>query len=595
MAFGHIPQTFIDELISRVDIVEVIDSRVPLKKAGRSYTARCPFHNEKTPSFSVNPDKQFYYCFGCGVHGTAISFLMDYEHLEFPEAVEELARGMGLTVPREKGSGGGKTNSRRDLYDWLEEATRYYQWALAEHPQRKAARAYLEEQRGLNAEVIERFRIGYAPPGWDNLLRKLGGENARQPLMDTGMLIQQEGTNRVYDRFRDRIMFPIEDRRGRILGFGGRTLGNDTPKYLNSPETLLFQKRHELYGLRQAAERGRSPEYVLIVEGYLDVVALAQYGIPHTVATLGTATTAEHLKRLFRITPQLVFCFDGDRAGRAAAWRALEASLPELHDQRDVRFLLLPEGEDPDTLVRVEGLEAFSTRLRQATPIIQYLLEVVRAQVDTERTDRQARVVELVRPFMAKMSAGIYRTFLIRELAELTRITPDALSKLVQPKTVTHSKTPAPTGERAGRPSPVRAALGLLLMRPDLAELVDDPARYAGYEVPGAKLLGEVITLLQTQPNLRPSAILEHWRGTETEQHLAQLAQWTPLVPEEGMATELKDVLKRLEQQALEQETTRLVDKARISGLAGLADTERMRLNQLLSRKKAGAAIKPGG
>jgi len=590
MASGKIPQTFIDELISRVDIVEVIDSRVPLKKTGRNYMTCCPFHNEKTPSFSVSPEKQFYYCFGCGVHGTAISFLIEYEHLQFPEAVEELARGLGLTVPRE-GESGGSSKARRDLYGWLEKAACYYQQVLAENSRGKIARTYLE-QRGLNAEVITRFRIGYAPPGWDNLLCALGGEVARNPLMEAGMLIQQEGTNRVYDRFRNRILFPIEDRRGRILGFGGRTLGDDTPKYLNSPETPLFQKRYELYGLYQATECGRFPERLLIVEGYLDVVALAQAGISYSVATLGTATTVEHLNRLFRVTPHLVFCFDGDRAGRAAAWRALEASLPELHDQRDVRFLLLPEGEDPDTLVRAEGREVFSTRLRQATPIIQYLLEVIRAQVDTEGTDRQARVVELVRPFMAKMSPGIYHTLLIRELAEFTRIAPDKLSRLVQSRAVPPDDVPSPTEKRTTRPSPVRTALGLLLVRPDLARLIDDPARYAEYEVPGAKLLAEVLTLLKSQPNLKTSAILEHWRGTDMGRHLARLAQWTPLVPEEGMATELKDALKRLEQQALEQETTHLVDKARISSLT---DAEKARLHSLLAQKHARTTTRLAG
>lgn len=587
MASGHIPRTFIDELISRVDIVDVIDSRVPLKKAGRNYVARCPFHNEKTPSFSVNPDKQFYYCFGCGVHGTAISFLMDYEHLEFPDAVEELARGLGLTVPREKGTGNERTNveERRDLHGWLEEATRYYQRMLAEHPHADSARAYLE-RRGLNAEIIARFRLGYAPPGWENLLRALGGETARNPLLDSGMLIQKEGTDRVYDRFRDRIMFPIEDRRGRILGFGGRTLGDDTPKYLNSPETSIFHKGHELYGLRQAIERGHSPERLLIVEGYMDVVALAQNGISQVVATLGTATTTEHLTRLFRLTSRLVFCFDGDQAGRKAAWRALELALPELHDQRNIRFLLLPEGEDPDSLVRTEGFAAFDMRIRQATPAVEYLLETIRAQVDTERTDRQARVVELARPLMAKISAGIYHTLLLQELAGFARIAPEKLARLMhsgtkQPRDPTHAGAHE---QKLVRPSPVRTALGLLLIRPDLAKLAGDPARYAEWDIRGVEVLAEVITLLQSQPNLKLAAILEHWRGTETERHLARLAQWTPLMPADGIEAELKGALQRLEQQALEQETTRLVDKARVSGLT---DTEKARLPTLLARKHA--------
>ncbi|CAK0764402.1 DNA primase [Gammaproteobacteria bacterium] len=585
MAFGHIPQTFIDELINRVDLVEVIDSRVPLKKVGRNYMACCPFHNEKTPSFNVNSEKQFYYCFGCGVHGTAISFLMDYEHLEFPDAVEELARGLGIVVPREGNTDKPSSEQQRDLHDWLEEVANYYQRTLAEHPQATSARLYLA-RRGLNNEVITRFRIGYALPGWDNLLRALGGETAREPLLAAGMLAQKEDTGRVYDRFRNRVMFPIVDRRGRILGFGGRTLGDDTPKYLNSPETSLFRKGQELYGLRQAIEQVRSPERLLVVEGYLDVVALAQHGIPQVVATLGTATTATHLERLFCVTSRLVFCFDGDQAGRNAAWRALGIALPELHDQRDIRFLLLPEGEDPDTLVRAEGHDAFTARIHQAKPVMEYLLETIRSQVDTERTDRQARVVELARPLMAKLSPGIYQTLLIQELAELARIAPDKLSKFMRsgvapPPTAAHVRI---NEQQVTRPSPVRTALGLLLAHPDLAMLVSNPAKYAVLDVRGASLFAEVVVLLQQHRGLKLASILEHWRGTETERHLARLAQWIPLMPEEGMAAELADALERLEQQALEQETTRLVDKARVSGLT---DTEKSRLPTLLARKHA--------
>ena len=591
MAQGLIPQAFIDELVSRADIVSIIGARLPLKKVGRNYVARCPFHSEKTPSFSVHPDKQFYQCFGCGARGTVISFLMEYDHLEFPEAVEELAQVFGLVVPREAGhptSTGTGTEKRRDFQEWLEEVTRYYQRMLAEHPQAQTARAYLE-RRGLNDAVIARFRIGYAPPDWDNLLPVLRGDTARAALLETGMLVHKEETQHVYARFRDRIMFPIENQRGQILGFGGRSLGDTPPKYLNSPETPIFHKGHELYGLYQAMGHARAPEYLLVVEGYLDVVALAQYGIPYAVATLGTATTTEHLKRLFRMTSRVIFCFDGDTAGRTAAWRALEASLPELHDQHDIRFLLLPEGEDPDTLVRAEGLDAFTTRIRQATPIIRYLLETLQAQIPihTEKTDRQAQVLERARPLVAKIASDIYRTLLMRELAELAQIAPDQLSELMQPK-VTAPRQVSRKARDGGQhpqtmhPSPMRTIIGLLLIRPDLATLASDPTRYAGWDIPGAALLAEMLTLLQTQPNLKSAAILEHWRGTETERYLMRLAQWTPLVPEEGMAMELQGALERLEQKALEQETTRLVDKGRVSPLT---DAEKIQLRTLLTRK----------
>ncbi len=585
MTSGRIPQTFINDLVSRADIVDIIGARIPLKKTGRNYWARCPFHNEKTPSFSVNSDKQFYQCFGCGVHGTVISFLMDYDHLEFPEAVEELARGLGLSVPREAGSAKA-TGSRRDLPGWLEEAARYYQRMLAEHPEAETARAYLT-RRGLNAAAIARFRIGYAPSGWDNLLVALGGESAREPLLEAGMLTKKEDTDRMYDRFRGRIMFPIENQRGQIIGFGGRSLNDDPPKYLNSPETPIFHKGRELYGLHQAVEHTRSPECLLVVEGYMDVVALAQYGISYAVATLGTATTTDHLRRLFRITSRVVFCFDGDKAGRTAAWRALEASLPELRDQHDIRFLLLPEGEDPDTLVRGEGLQAFTARIQQATPVIEYLLATLQAQISTNKTDRQAQVLERARPLVAKLSSDIYRALLVRELAELAEISPDKLSTLMQASPT--APKPAPKEPRKGRqgqahPSPMRTAVGLLLARPELAKLAGDPVRFAGWGIPGASLLAEILTLLQTQPNLKSAAILEHWRGTETERYLVQLAQWTPLVPPEGMAIELQDALERLEQQALEQETARLVEKSHV---ATLTEAEKVQLRILCTRKSA--------
>lgn len=583
MAFATIPKNFIDELINRSDIVEVIDSRVPLKKIGRNYTACCPFHNEKTPSFNVNPDKQFYYCFGCGAHGTAISFLMDYEQLKFTEAVEELAHRLGLTVPYDSNTANRNANQRA-LYQWLEDAARYYQQALINH---YPARAYLQ-QRGLTDEVIARFRLGYAPSGWDNLLRALGGEAARAPLLETGMLIQKEHNERVYDRFRERIMFPIMDRTGRILGFGGRTLGNDKPKYLNSPETPLFHKGQELYGLYQAVERGRTPEKLLIVEGYLDVIALAQHGINHTVATLGTAISAAHLERLFRISSQLIFCFDGDHAGRTAAWRALELSLPELHEQRDIRFLILPEGEDPDTLIRTEGSAAFHIRMQQAQPIIEYLLAQLNNKIDSTRTDRQARIVELARPFLNKLTAGIYQTLLIKELAEIARLTPEQLVNITRTQlTPTKKNTPVINDKNAlyDNPSSIRTALGLLLAHPELAKTISSNYRnsWQNLDISGANLLAELINLLHEHPEFKLAAILEHWRGTETEAYLAQLAQWTPLTPEEGMVIELKDALARLEHQALEQEINQLINKARFSQLE---NQEKQRLSNLLALKK---------
>ncbi len=393
---GLIPQSFIDDLLNRTDIVEVVSSRIQLKKAGKNYTARCPFHNEKTPSFSVSPDKQFYYCFGCGAGGNALGFVMDHDHLDFPQAVEDLARRAGMEVPREERGGRSKPRQPTDspLYPLLAAAADYYRQALKGHPSRKAAVEYLKG-RGLTGVIARDFGLGFAPPGWDNLLKHLGGDALQQKaLIDAGLLIENADSGKRYDRFRDRVMFPIRDSRGRVIAFGGRVLGDDKPKYLNSPETPVFHKGQELYGLYEARQANRDLDEILVVEGYMDVIALAQSGLRNAVATLGTATSEEHLKRLFRLVPSVVFCFDGDNAGRKAAWRALEATLPNLQDGRRARFLFLPEGEDPDTLVRAEGVDAFRARLQQqAQPLADYFFqqlsdEATRARWKARRTWR---------------------------------------------------------------------------------------------------------------------------------------------------------------------------------------------------------------
>src|SRR5579872_2017551 len=409
----RIPQQFIEELLSRADIVALIDSRVPLKKQGREYAACCPFHNEKSPSFFVSPVKQFYHCFGCGAHGTALSFLMEYEHMEFPEAVRELAELTGLEVPVEQGE--NPTSSNAPLYEALDKAANYYREQLKQAP---VAIDYLKG-RGLTGEIAKEFGLGYVPAGWDNLLKAIGKDEAAvKALLAAGMLIEKQGEHRYHDRFRERVMFPIRDGRGRIIGFGGRVLGKGEPKYLNSPETALFHKGRELYGLYEARQALRDIPRLLVVEGYMDVVALAQYGVRYAVATLGTSTTEEHLKKLFRVAPEVVFCFDGDRAGRAAAWRALENALPEAQDGRQIRFLFLPEGEDPDTLVRKEGREAFEARMTKgAVPLSDYLLDSLETQTDMGTTEGRARLVSLAKPLLARLPQGVFRSMLKYELA----------------------------------------------------------------------------------------------------------------------------------------------------------------------------------
>src|SRR5882757_7103504 len=451
---GLIPQTFIDELIARADIVEVIGSRVPLKKAGREYKACCPFHNEKSASFWVSPEKQFYHCFGCGAHGTVLRFLMEHDHMPFPEAVEELATRLGLDVPRE-GSNAPGSPRRVDepLYDVMGSVARFYVDTLArdERAQQYVAR------RGLDRETVEKFGIGYAPNSWNEVLRRFGGnDDARRVLADLGLIIERErgqirDGERHYDRFRDRIMFPIRDSRGRIIAFGGRILDQGEPKYLNSPETLLFHKGRELYGLYEARRARSNLKRLLIVEGYMDAVRLHQYGINYAVATLGTATTPEHFKRIFRLVSEVVFAFDGDRAGRAAAWRALQHALPEARQGREIRFLFLPDGHDPDSLVGEEGAEAFERRLDATLPLSEYLIRELSEQSDLSSADGRARFSELARPLFAKLSEGVYRELLLTRIAGVVGIAPQRLNELwsttgaPQSRTAMEAPPPAPT------------------------------------------------------------------------------------------------------------------------------------------------------
>ncbi|MEN8638680.1 DNA primase [Pseudomonas sichuanensis] len=439
---GLIPQSFIDDLLNRTDIVDVVSSRVQLKKTGKNLSACCPFHKEKSPSFTVSPDKQFYYCFGCGAGGNALGFIMDHDNLDFPQAVEELARAAGMEVPREEGRKGQKPRQPTDspLYPLLEAASEFYRQALRNHPTRKAAVDYLKG-RGLSGEIARDFSLGFAPPGWDNLLKHLGADALQQKVMiDAGLLIENAESGKRYDRFRDRVMFPIRDSRGRVIAFGGRVLGDDKPKYLNSPETPVFHKGQELYGLYEARKNNRNLDEIIVVEGYMDVIALAQQGLRNAVATLGTATSEEHLKRLFRVVPSVLFCFDGDQAGRKAAWRALESTLPSLQDGRRARFLFLPEGEDPDSLVRAEGTDAFHARINQhAQPLADYFFEQLSNEADPRSLEGKAHMVTLAAPLIEKVPGANLRQLMRNRLKEITGLDPQQLEQLAQSAPATSS------------------------------------------------------------------------------------------------------------------------------------------------------------
>ncbi len=563
---GRIPQHFIDDLLTRIDIVEVIDNRVPLKKAGHEYKACCPFHNEKTPSFTVSQVKQFYHCFGCGEHGNAISFLMDYEHMDFVEAIEALAHGAGIEVPREAGVDKSSHSSNQAIYDLLERTARYYQQQLRDHPEAQRAVDYLKE-RGLTGEVAARFEIGFAPPGWDNLTRFLGNDSQQQ-LLKTGLVIERNDSSGIYDRFRDRIQFPIHDRRGRTIGFGGRVINkDDTPKYLNSPETPVFHKGRELYGFYEARKAMRKLERILVVEGYMDVVALAQFDINYAVATLGTATTHDHLEILFRTVPEVIFCFDGDRAGRQAAWRALENTLPVLRDGREARFLFLPEGEDPDSQVRKTGKDEFEAALNQATPLSDFFFNHLTSEVDISSMDGRARLVELTRPYLAKLPDGIFREMMTERLAEIAQTDATRLARRLEKSAAAKPDSPGvntrPSSVVSGQASPVREAVGLLLHQPGLATCIEQAVFTGRDELPGLALLAELISLLQQQPELNTGAILEHWRGRDEARHLHKLAQWEPLSDKLDLAAELHRIIDRINWQLTEIRINNLLSTER--------------------------------
>jgi DNA primase len=604
---GRIPQTFIDELIARADIVEVIGARVQLKKAGREYKACCPFHAEKTPSFWVSPDKQFYHCFGCGKHGTALGFLMDHDHLAFPEAVEELALRLGLEVPHEGGREAATPRADESLYELTARVTQHYSQCLAREPR---AREYLKE-RGLTAQTLERFAIGYAPNSWNELLKRFGaGDTERRRLFEAGLVVERDrgqvqGGERYYDRFRDRVMFPIRDARGRVIAFGGRIIDAGEPKYLNSPETALFHKGRELYGLYETRRARPNLKQLLIVEGYMDVVRLHQAGIDYALATLGTATTPEHLRRIFRLVSTVVFAFDGDRAGRAAAWRALQQALPEAREGREIRFLFLPQGHDPDTLVGAEGREAFEARLAGAVPLSEYLVQELTEQSDLAHADGRARFAESARPLYAKVPEGVYRELLLERLAQVVGLSAERLQQLWGSRAVTPaSSVPPPArssarragasrGSSAGRGSLVRQAIVRLLHCPGIAIEVSAAER-AGIDVsdePGMPLLRELLDNLRDKPADKPAQVIERFHDREEGETLQKLLAREEVIRDSGAAAkELRAALAKLADQAAGRRLEALESKSRTGSLSPHELEEFQRLIGKLGHRDARGA-----
>lgn len=585
---GKIPQSFIDELVNRIDIVDVIDARVPLKKAGKDYTACCPFHNEKTPSFTVSQNKQFYHCFGCGEHGTAIGFLMEYEHISFVDSIEELAAMANMEVPRDAVRTATDPMIEK-LYQVMEKATEFYQQQLRDHPEAKRAVDYLK-QRGMSGEIAAEFGVGYAPEGWNSLLPALGQEQL-QPLIHAGLLVEK-GKNGPYDRFRDRIMIPIRDRRGRVIAFGGRILPDEQvgtekttgPKYLNSPETPIFHKGRELYGLYDARKALRHPQKMLVVEGYMDVLALVQHGVKNVAATLGTATTPDHLESLYRIVPEVVFCFDGDRAGRDAAWRALENALPILKDGRQASFLFLPDGEDPDSLIHEEGQAGFEKRLTESMPLSDFMFETLSKQVDTSSNEGRARLATLASPLIAKLPDGIFKQMINKRLEEVVQLAPGQLRQK-KPTARKGLNRKNSTHQYAYEWNAIRKAIALLVLNPEFAQHVDDLDSLNKIGLAGADILFHLLENLKEDPHLTTAGIWERWRGKPEETHLNKLVfmaeKELPAVGEKALQ-EFLDAIRMLKAKLLEQR----IEYFELKLHAGdLNKEELIEYNQLVMRK----------
>ncbi|GGC06598.1 DNA primase [Marinobacterium zhoushanense] len=632
---GRIPQHFIDDLLARVNIVDVVDSRIKLKRAGKNYSALCPFHKEKSPSFSVSPDKQFYYCFGCGAGGNALGFVMEHDRLSFPEAVDELARLVGMEVPRENDRPADLAREKqiKNQFSVLEQANQFYQQQLRSNEQRQRAVDYLKK-RGLTGQIAARFQIGYAPPGWDNLLNHLNSlDEAEVQLERSGLAIHNEERNRYYDRFRDRIMFPILDMRGRTIGFGGRVLGDDKPKYLNSPETDTFHKGRELYGLYEARQHTPSLDRLLIVEGYMDVVSLAQHGITWSVATLGTATTASHLERLFKLVPEVIFCFDGDNAGRNAAKRALDTTLPVIKDGQQARFLFLPEGEDPDTLVRQEGEAAFSQRVKEALPLSEFFFKALSEGADLASMDGRARFSNQALPLIQSMQPSLLQQMMMDRICEITGLSLEQLNSVIdlhratepppltsaapsqRPRAARDEMPPAEEYDygydyepaypayadeqpeqsypqpRQSKPKSgkklkinlVSSAISILLHRPELASTQPEATLLKGLREPNIELLTDLLDYLQRTPDASLGTLVVDWQQDSDRQAqlmlLNEIAHLDPVLGDVDAGKLLGETMQRLLSRHSEARIDELMKKKQ---QCPLTTEEMQQLNTLL-------------
>ncbi|MCL4121230.1 UNVERIFIED_CONTAM: hypothetical protein GTU68_036760 [Idotea baltica] len=588
---GLIPQDFIDNVISRSNIVDVINDRVHLKKTGKNYTACCPFHKEKTPSFSVNIDKQFYYCFGCGAGGNVLSFIMDHDRIDFPSAIESLAAPLGLEIPhvnKPNSSSLHRTNYT-PLYDTLNAATQFYCQSLKLHPQRSIATNYLKS-RGLSGEIARDFKLGFAAPGWNNLQTQLNNDSLqKQHMLTTGLLVEHIDTKKTYDRFRDRVMFPIRDSRGRVIAFGGRVLDDSKPKYLNSPESPIFHKSQELYGLYEARQFNRNIQEIIVVEGYMDVIALAQQGIRNAVATLGTATSSEHIKKIFRIAPNILFCFDGDAAGQKAARKALEETLPHLKDDQKVRFLILPSGEDPDSLVRREGADTFQSRIqKEAHPLTEYFFQQISIEANLDSLEGKAHFASLATPLIETIAGANLKTLMLTHLNKITGLSFKDKSKATHQHNVSipikrsYSTEKNKQQHKTQIDSPIIMALRALLLYPALAQKIESIDIFSSDENIYVQLMLSLISTLQKKPTLNTLQLIARWHGTKQGKLLQQLAEKEWLISQENLEQHFFDTIFFLRKHYHQKKLDLLLIK---SNKNQLTDEEKQQLRTLLGKR----------
>jgi DNA primase len=570
---GRIPRNFIDDLLNRVDIVEVIDSRVPLKKKGREYWACCPFHGEKTPSFSVSPTKQFYHCFGCQKSGNAVGFLMDYDHMEFVEAIETLAGLLAIEVPYEKGSAPATiTEGSERLYSTMEQCSAFFQ---AQLKQSQSAIDYLKN-RGISGQTAKDFAIGYAPPAWNNLS---GDEKL---LVDTGMMIRKDNGS-TYDRFRNRLMFPIRDRRGRTIAFGGRVIDPaDNPKYLNSPESALFHKGDEIYGLFELKKAVTNIDRIYITEGYMDVVALAEHGVSTAVATLGTAINNHQIEALFRVCKNLVFCFDGDAAGKKAAWRSLEQCLASLKEGRLARFLFLPEGQDPDSFIGEFGKPAFEQQAEQASTLTDFLFQTLLAECNVSSLEGRAQLLDRLRPYFGQIPLQSLKDQILAEVEQ--RLGQKVDGRMLRLLGEDRPPREAPPRQPEPHWTPTRLAINLLLRKPSLALVTGTHDEMADSGIPGVDLLLKILDRIHDEPEISTQNLLDRFRGDEHETHLYKLAVMEPPIDsDESLERMFADCLQSLQKQYIDHRQKRLITKLK-SG-EPLSEAEKLEHRKLFTNQ----------